>query len=147
MADKKSASKGFSDAEKAALKERAAELKSEAKRGKDRAKGEGELFAKIAEMAAGDRVIAERIHALVSEHAPHLMPRSMYGMPAYANDAGKTVCFFQAASKWDTRYATFAFEDRAQLDDGDMWPTSFAIKRLTPAVEERIAELIKKAVA
>lgn len=138
---------GFSDAEKAAMKERAAELRQEAKRGKDRAKGEKELLSKVAQMPAADRTIAERIHALVTEQAPHLTPKTMYGMPAYANEAGKTVCFFQAASKWDTRYASLVFEDPAQLDDGDMWPTSFAIKQLTPAVEKQVAALLKKALS
>ncbi len=148
MKDAETKSKsGFSDAEKAAMKERAAELKQEAKRGKDRAKGEKELLSKVAEMPAADRAIAERIHALVTEQAPHLTPKTMYGMPAYANEAGKSVCFFQAASKWDTRYAALVFEDPAKLDDGDMWPTSFAIKKLTPAVEKQIAVLLKKALS
>lgn len=146
MTDKRGTT-GFSDAEKAAMKERAAELKAEAKRGKDRAKGEKELLSKVEAMPAADRTIAEKIHALVKEHAPDLMPKTMYGMPAYANDAGKTVCFFQAASKWDTRYAALVFEDPAKLDDGDMWPTSFAIKTWTPAVEKKIAALMQKALS
>lgn len=146
-AEPKKSNAGFTDAERAAMKERAAELKLEAKRGKDRAKGEKELLSKVEAMPAADRVIAERIHALVTEHGPHLMSKTMYGMPAYANAAGKTVCFFQAASKWDTRYAALVFEDPAQLDDGDMWPTSFAIKKLTPAVEKQVAALLKKALS
>ncbi len=137
---------GLSAAEKAAVKERAAELKAEAKRGTNREKGEKEVFSKIAEMKPEDRAMAERIHELVKEHAPDLMPKTMYGMPAYANDDGKVVCFFQAASKWDTRYATFSFEDLAKLDDGDMWPTTYAIAKLTPAVEKKLVELIRKAV-
>ncbi len=141
--------KGLSDAEKAALKERAAELKAEGKRGKGkdkRAAGEKDLLAKIAEMPEADRVMAEKVHAIVSEVAPHLLPKTMYGMPAYANDDGKVVCFFQAAAKWGSRYATLAFEDRANLDEGDMWPTSFGLRKLGPAEEKRIAELVRRAV-
>ena len=142
--------KGLSDAEKAALKERAAELKAEGKRGKGkdkRAAGEKDLLAKIAEMPEADRVMAEKVHAIVSEVAPHLLPKTMYGMPAYANKAGKVVCFFQAKSKWDTRNAALVFEDTANLDEGSMWPTSFAIRELTAENERRIAELMRRAVS
>ena|SRR5690554_4822624 len=139
----------LSDGEKAALKERAAELKAEALRAKakdKRAAGEKDLLAKVAEMPPEDRAIAERLHEIVNEVAPHLMPKTMYGMPAYADEDGKVIVFFQAAAKWGTRYASLAFEERAKLDEGDMWPTGFAIKRLTPAVEEKITELVRRAV-
>lgn len=134
----------FSEAERAAMKERAEELKTEKRRGK-KADLEGALLEKIAEMPEADRVIATRIHEIVKEHAPELSPKTWYGMPAYARD-GKVVCFFQSAAKFDARYATFGFNDTANLDDGDMWATSFAITALTPEVEKKIAELVKKAV-
>ena len=139
---------GFSAAERKAMQDRAKELALEAEAGKlkGKAKMEKELFDRIAEMPDADRTMAEKIHAIVRAVAPHLTPKTMYGMPAYANDDGKVVCFFQAASKWDTRYATFSFEDPARLDDGDMWPTSFAIAKLTPAVEKKPVGLISKAV-
>ncbi len=139
-------SDGFTAEEKAAMKERARELKAEARANQDRAQGESDLLARIAEMPEADRVLAERIHAIVTENAPGLMPKTWYGMPAYARD-GKVVCFFQSAAKFDARYATFGFNDTAHLDDGAMWPTSFALKALTPAVEERIAALVKKAIS
>ena len=139
-------SKGFTDEERAAMKERAKELKAEARASKDRAEGEKAVLAKIAEMPKPDRAIAERLHAIVTGSAPVLSPKTWYGMPAYARD-GKIVCFFQAAAKFKSRYATLGFNDAAQLDDGAMWPTSFALKELTPAVEARIAELVKKAVS
>lgn len=140
---------GFSDAERKAMQERAKELAAEASQGKlkGKAKQEKDVLDKIAEMPEPDRSMAERIHALVQENAPQLSPKTMYGMPAYANKEGKVVCFFQAASKWDTRYAALAFEDRAKLDEGTMWPTSFAIKELSPANEKKLAELIRKAVS
>lgn len=140
-------SDGFTAAEKAAMKERAKELKAEARAKEDRAAGEADLLAKIAEMPEHDRAMAERIHAVVKASAPALMPRTWYGMPAYANKEGKVVCFFQSAAKFDARYATFGFNDVAHLDEGDMWPTSFALKELTAAGEERIAALVRQAVS
>ncbi len=134
--------KGFTAEEKAAMKERARELKAEAAK----ADGESALLAKIAEMPESDRVMAERIHAIVAANAPDLLPKTWYGMPAYANKDGKVVCFFQAASKFDARYAQFGFNDVANLDEGAMWPVAFALKELTAADEARIAALVKKAV-
>ena len=125
------------------MKERARELKAEARRGQQ-ADGERDVLAKIAEMPEPDRVMAERIHAIVKANAPELSPRTWYGMPAYARD-GKVVCFFQAADKFKARYATFGFNEDAHLDDGHMWPTSFALKELTAAEEAKIAALVKKA--
>jgi uncharacterized protein YdhG (YjbR/CyaY superfamily) len=141
------ASKGFTDEERAAMKERARELKAEARRGSRAAKGDGEsdVLAKIAEMPEADRVIAERLHALIKASAPALSPRTWYGMPAYAKD-GKVVCFFQSADKFKSRYATFGFSDKANLDKGAMWPTSFALKQLTATEEKKIGALVKKAV-
>ena len=136
---------GFSAAEKAAMRERAKELKAEARRGKDRAAGEGDLLAKVKEMPKADRDMATRLHAIVTKTAPDLMPKTWYGMPAYALD-GKIVCFFQSAAKFGARYATFGFNDTAKLDEGSMWPTSFALKKLTAADEEKITALVKKAV-
>ena len=140
---------GFSEAERKAMQERAKELALEAESGKlkGRAKQEKAVFDAIAEMPEEDRAMAEKIHAIVASVAPQLAPKTMYGMPAYANDDGKVVVFFQAASKWDSRYSTLAFEDRANLDDGNLWPTSFAIKKLDSAAEKRIVELIRRAVA
>jgi uncharacterized protein YdhG (YjbR/CyaY superfamily) len=135
--------KGFTHEERAAMRARAREIKAE--RG-GKADGEGEVVAKIAEMAEPDRVMAERIHAIVKASAPELSPRTYYGMPAYAKD-DKVVCFFKNAGKFKTRYATFGFSDKANLDDGAMWPTEFAVKALTPEVEARIAALVKKAVS
>ncbi len=139
-------SSGFSDAEKAAMKERARELKAEARADRDRAAGEKDLLAKIAEMPEADRVMAERLHAIVTASAPSLSPKTWYGMPAYARD-GKVVCFFQSADKFEARYATLGFSDEANLDDGAMWSTSFALKKLTAAAEKRIAALVKQAVS
>src|SRR5947209_1849295 len=140
--------KGFTDEERAAMKERAQELKSAARRGSraDRADGESDVLAKIAEMPAPDRAMAERLHAIVKASAPDLSPRTWYGMPAYAKD-GKVVCFFQSAEKFKSRYATFGFNEAANLDEGDMWPIAFALKQLTAAAEARIAALVKKAVS
>ena len=138
-------SEGFTGDEKAAMRERAKELRAEARRGKDRAAGESDLLEKIAEMPKGDRDMATRLHAIVTKTAPNLMPKTWYGMPAYARD-GKIVCFFQSAAKFGARYATFGFNDTAKLDDGTMWPTSFALKKLTAADEKKIAALVKKAV-
>ena len=133
---------GFTADEKAAMKERARELKAAA----SKADGEKELLAKIAAMKEPDRSLAKRIHALVMNAAPDLAPRTWYGMPAYAKD-GDVVCFFQDAAKFKSRYATFGFSDQANLDEGAMWPTSFALKELTPAEEARIGALVKRAVS
>jgi uncharacterized protein YdhG (YjbR/CyaY superfamily) len=135
------ASKGFTAEERAAMRERAKELKAEAQG----EAGERDVLAKIAEMPKADRVMAERLHAIVRASAPALMPRTWYGMPAYAKD-GKILCFFQSADKFKSRYATFGFNDTANLDTGAMWPTSFALKELTAAEEKKIAALVKKAV-
>lgn len=142
------AKKAFSDAERKAMQDRVRELELEAESGqlKGRAKLEKQLLDTIAAMPEADRVLAETIHALVGELAPALRPKTMYGMPAWANAEGKTMLMFQAASKWDSRYATLAFEDRAQLDDGTMWPTAYAITELNEANRQRIAELISRAV-
>jgi uncharacterized protein YdhG (YjbR/CyaY superfamily) len=137
---------GFTDEERGAMKERAKELKAEARADKDRAEGERAVLAKIAEMPEPDRVLAERLHAIVKASAPALSPKTWYGMPAYAKD-GKIVCFFQPADKFKARYATFGFNDDAKLDDGNMWPTSWALTKLTPADEARIGALVKKAVS
>ena len=139
-------SKGFTDEEKAAMKERAKELKAEARASKDRAAGESDLLAKIAELPNPDRAMAKKLHAIVTGSAPDLWPKTWYGMPAYAKD-GKVVCYFTPASKFQSRYATFGFNDTAKLDDGNLWPTSFALKKLTAAEEKRIAALVKKAVS
>ena len=144
MAEKKTAQKDttFSAAERAAMKERARELKAS----KNKEEWEKEVLAKIAEMPKADRVIAERIHAIVKDNAPALDPKTWYGMPAYALD-GKTLCYFQSADKFKARYATFGFNDNANLDGGAMWPTSFAVKELTEAEEKKIASLVKRAVS
>ena len=139
-------SKGFTDEEREAMKERARELKAEARAGRDKAEGESDLLAKIAEMRGSDRDMATRIHAIVKASAPSLSPKTWYGMPAYARD-GKVVCFFQGAQKFNARYASFGFNDTANLDEGAMWPTSFALKELTAAEEARIGALVKKAVS
>ena len=138
----------FTDDERAAMKERAQELKAEARRGPraEKADGESAVLAKIAEMQGSDRAMAERLHALIKASAPALSPKTWYGMPAYAKD-GKVVCFFQSAQKFKSRYATFGLSDKANLDDGAMWPTAFALKELTAAEEARIAALVKKAVS
>ena len=134
-------SKGFSPEEKAAMKERARELKAEA----ERADGESAALAAIAEMPEPDRAMGKRLHAIIKASAPTLAPKTWYGMPAYANKDGKVVCFFQSAHKFNARYATFGFNDVAKLDEGAMWPTSFALKELTAAEEARISALVKKA--
>ena len=136
------ASKGFTAEERAAIRERARELKAAARK----ADGESEVLAKIAEMPKPDRAMAERLHAIVKASAPALAPRTWYGMPAYAKD-GKVVCFFQSAQKFKSRYATLGFSDKANLDQGAMWPTSFALKGLTAAEEKKIGALVKKAVS
>jgi uncharacterized protein YdhG (YjbR/CyaY superfamily) len=144
--DKKS--KGFTDEERAAMKERAQELKAEARRGTgaNKADGETDVLAKIAEMHEPDRAMAERLHAIIKASAPALSPKTWYGMPAYAKD-GKVLCFFQSAQKFKSRYATFGFSDEANLDEGAMWPTAFALKALTAVEEARIGALVKKAVS
>jgi uncharacterized protein YdhG (YjbR/CyaY superfamily) len=142
------ASKGFTVEERDAMRERAQELKAASRRGPGagKADGENDVLAKIAEMPEPDRAKGERLHAIITASAPALSPRLWYGMPAYAKD-GKVVCFFQSAQKFKTRYATFGFSDKANLDEGAMWPTSFALKELTAAEEARIAALVKKAVS
>ena len=142
------AAKGFTDQERAAMKERAGELKAAARRGPraDKADGESAVLAKIAEMPEPDRAMGERLHAVIKASAPALSPRLWYGMPAYAND-GDVVCFFQSAQKFKTRYATLGFTDKANLDEGAMWPTAFALTELTAADEARIGALVKKAVS
>jgi uncharacterized protein YdhG (YjbR/CyaY superfamily) len=145
MAERKTAtkgSKGFTAEEKAAMRERAKEMKANA----SREEAEKDVLAKIAEMPKADRTIAERLHAIVKDTAPDLAPRTWYGMPAYAKD-GKVVCFFQSAAKFKSRYATLGFSDRANLDKDAMWPTSFALEKLTPAEEKKIRALVKKAVS
>jgi uncharacterized protein YdhG (YjbR/CyaY superfamily) len=137
--------KGFTDEEKAAMKERAKELKAEARASKDKADGESDVLAKIAEMEEPDGSMAARLHAIIKASAPALSPKTWYGMPAYAKD-GKVVCFFQGAQKFKTRYSTLGFSDTANLDDGDLWPTAFALKALTAATEARIIALVQKAV-
>ena len=156
MADKKTSAKRtrpagnapnvWTDEERAAMQESARERKTASRRGPgdERAEGELELRAKIAEMAEPDRAMAERIHALVTDSAPDLVPRTYYGMPAYAKD-GKVICFFQPASKFKVRYSTFGFQPDARIDDGEMWPVAFALTKLTAGVEARIAQLVKKA--
>jgi uncharacterized protein YdhG (YjbR/CyaY superfamily) len=139
-------SKGLTAEERAAMKERLRELKAEERTSKNRAAGESDLLAKIDEMPEPDRAMAARIHAVVTASAPDLWPKTWYGMPAYAKD-GKVVCFFQSAQKFNARYATFGFSDTANLDDGNMWPTAFALKELTAAEEAKIVELVKTAVS
>jgi hypothetical protein len=139
--------KGFTDEERAAMKERARELKAEARSGRaDNADGESAVLAKIAEMPEPDRAIGQRLHAIIKACAPALSPKTWYGMPAYANKDGKVVCFFQSAHKFKARYATVGFSDAARLDDGSLWPTAFALKELTAAEEARIGALVQKAV-
>jgi uncharacterized protein YdhG (YjbR/CyaY superfamily) len=139
-------SKRFSDEERAAMKERAQELKAEERATKDRAAGESAVLEKIAEMPAPDRVMAERLHEIVKANAPTLSPKTWYGMPAYAK-GGKVVCYFTSADKFKSRYATLGFNDEANLDEGAMWPVSFALKQLTAAEEKKIVALVKKAVS
>jgi uncharacterized protein YdhG (YjbR/CyaY superfamily) len=141
--DKKS--EGFTDEERAAMKARAQELKAEARMNKDKAEGENAVLAAIAAMQEPDRAMAERLHAIIKASAPALSSKTWYGMPAYARD-GKVVCFFQSAQKFNTRYATFGFNDTANLDEGALWPVAFALKKLTAAEEAKISALVKKAV-
>ena len=137
--------KGFTSEEKTAMKNRAQELKAEARANKDKAEGENAVLAAIAAMQEPDRAMAERLHAIIKASAPALSPKTWYGQPAYAKD-GNVVCFFQSAQKFNTRYATLGFSDTANLDDGQMWPTAFALKELTTTAESRIVALVKKAV-
>src|SRR5215203_740490 len=139
-------SEGFTDEERAAMKERAQELKAEERANKNRAAGESAVLAKIAEMPDPDRALAKRLHAIIKASAPALSPKTWYGMPAYAK-GGKVVCYFQSAQKFKSRYATFGFNDEANLDEGAMWPTSFALKELTATEEAKIGALVKKAVS
>lgn len=158
MAEKKAATKGaqksarkastgFTDEEKAAMREYARERKAAARGEATRQEGEAEVVAKLASMAPPDRALGERIHAIVKANAPGLSPRLWYGMPAYANESGQVVCFFQDAQKFKTRYATLGFSDKARLDDGAMWPSTFAVKEIRAAEEEKIAALVKRAVS
>jgi hypothetical protein len=147
---KKSAAKsgeGFTAEEKAAMKARAQEMKAEARAGKDRAEGEKAILAAISAMKEPDRSMGRRLHEIVTVAAPSLMPKTWYGMPAYANADGKVVCFFQAAQKFGSRYATFGFSDTANLDEGNMWAAAFALMKLTSAEEAKISALVKKAVS
>jgi uncharacterized protein YdhG (YjbR/CyaY superfamily) len=148
MSTTKKSTKGFTAEERAAMKERAQELKAESRRGSraKKADGESDVLAKIAEMPPPDRSMAERLHEIVKGSAPELSPKTWYGMPAYAKD-GKVVCYFTAASKFKSRYATLGFNDAANLDEGNMWPASFALTKLTATEEARIGELVKKAVS
>ena len=139
-------SKGFTAEERAAMKARAQEMKAEARANRNRADGERDVLAAIASMKGPDRAMAERLHAIVTASAPDLWPKTWYGMPAYAKD-GKVVCFFQSAQKFNARYASFGFNDTANLDEGAMWPTSFALKELTAAEEAKIGALVKRAVS
>lgn len=139
-------SEGFTDEERAAMRERAKELNAQARANNKKAEGESDVLAKIAEMEEPDRTMAERLHAIVMASAPDLSPRTWYGMPAYTKD-GKVVCFFQGAQKFNSRYATLGFNDMANLDEGAMWPTSFALKELTAIEEAKISALVKRAVS
>jgi len=140
-------SDGFSAEERAAMKERAAELRAEGKKGAKKADGLQTLLDRIEQMAPDDRALAERVHVVVSQHAPELVPKTWYGMPAYANADGKVVIFFQDAGKFDYRYATLGFQDAANIDDGDLWPVSYALVKWTPAVEKKVGALVKAAVS
>jgi uncharacterized protein YdhG (YjbR/CyaY superfamily) len=143
----KNESDGFSAEERAAMKERAAELRAEGKKGAKKADGLQALLDRIAEMAPDDRALAERVHVAVTTSAPGLTPKTWYGMPAYANDDGKVVVFFQDSGKFGYRYSTLGFQDTANLDDGDLWPTSYALKAWSPAVEKSVVELVRTAVS
>jgi uncharacterized protein YdhG (YjbR/CyaY superfamily) len=143
----KSESDGFTAEERAAIKERAAELRAEGKKGAKKADGLQAVLDRIAEMAPEDRALAERVHVTVTGTAPELTPKTWYGMPAYANADGKVVVFFQDAGKFDYRYSTLGFQDVANIDDGDIWPVSYALKQWSPVVEKRIVELVKAAIS
>ena len=140
-------SNGFTDEERAAMKERAQEMKAEARANKNKADGESDVHAKIAALPEPERAMAKRLHEIIKATAPALLPKTWYGMPAYANQDGKVVCFFQSAAKFKTRYATLGFSDAANLDDDTLWPTAFALKELTAAAEAKIGALVKKAVS
>jgi uncharacterized protein YdhG (YjbR/CyaY superfamily) len=140
-------SDGFSAEERAAMKERAAELRAEGRKGAKQADGLQAVLERIAEMAPEDRALAERVHVAVTATAPDLVPKTWYGMPAYANADGKVVVFFQDAGKFNYRYSTLGFQDAANIDDGDMWPVSYALQRWSPAVEEKVVELVKAAIS
>ena len=140
-------SKGFTDEEKAAMRNRALELKAEARANKDKAEGESAVLAAITALKEPDRAMAKRLHAIIKASAPALSPKTWYGMPAYANKDGKVVCFFQSSQKFNTRYATLGFSDSAKLDEGALWPVAFALKELTAAEEARIVALVKKTVS
>lgn len=144
MADKKST--GFSGEERAAMRERAKEMKAEARANKSKADGESDVLAKIAEMPEPERAMAKRLHEIITVSAPALIPKTWYGMPAYANKDGKIVCFYQSAQKFNTRYSTLGFNDTANLDEGNIWPTAYALKALTAAEETKIISLMKRAI-
>jgi uncharacterized protein YdhG (YjbR/CyaY superfamily) len=146
MTNTKKKIKGFSEAELAAMRARAKELAAEARSNKNKAQGESDVLKAISRMPEPDRTLGKKIHAIVKATAPTLTPKTWYGMPAYADKDGKAVCFFQSADKFKARYATFGFNDTAKLDAGSMWPTSFALKKLTPVEEAKITALVKKAV-
>ena len=143
----KTESDGFSAEERAAMKERAAELRAEGKKGAKKADGLQAVLDRIAEMAPEDRALAERVHMTVTANAPELLPKTWYGMPAYANADGKIVVFFQDSGKFNYRYSTLGFQDTANLDDGDLWPVSYALQKWSPAVEEKVTELVKAAIS
>ncbi|HEX6518051.1 MAG TPA: hypothetical protein VF049_21005 [Nocardioidaceae bacterium] len=147
MPTKNTMSDGFSAEERAAMKERAAELRAEGKKGTKKADGLQQVLDAIAKMAPADRALAERVHVVVTKNAPDLSPKTWYGMPAYANADGKVVLFFKNAGKFNERYSTLGFEAAANLDDGDIWPTSYALVRWSPAVEDKVASLVASAVA
>ena len=140
-------SDGFTDAERAAMKERAAELRAEGKKGAKKADGLQAVLDRIAEMAPDDRVLAERVHVTVTANAPELAPKTWYGMPAYANADGKVVLFFQDSGKFGYRYSTLGFQDAANLDDGDLWPVSYALQQWSPVVEKQVVELVRAAIS
>jgi uncharacterized protein YdhG (YjbR/CyaY superfamily) len=143
----KTATDGFSAEERAAMKQRAAELRAESKKGAKKADGLQAVLDRIAEMAPDDRALAERVHAAITKAAPQLSPKTWYGMPSYANDEGKVVVFFQDSGKFNYRYSTLGFQDTANLDDGDLWPVSYALRKWSPKVEKRVIELVKAAVS
>ena len=143
----KTESDGFTAEERAAMKERAAELRAEGRKGAKKADGLQQLLDKVAEMAPHDRALAERVHVVVTANAPDLQPKTWYGMPAYANEDGKVVIFYQDSGKFDYRYSTLGFQDTANVDEGDMWPVSYALTTWTPAVEKKVAALVRKAVS
>jgi len=146
MADNSDTSAGLSKEEREAVKQRAKELREQEKAGKNRAAGEKSVLEAIAQLEADDQALAEGLYRVVTDVAPHLVPKTYYGMPGFANSDGKMVLFIQAAKKFNTRYATIGFEDKANLDDGDLWPVAYAVRNWTPAVEQKVTELVRKAV-